>query len=223
MTRLDVSVTFEGNLITPKLTNMYTPRHFEESDQARIIELVNKYAFATLVTVEAGLPSASHLPLMLENDEQLNIVGHMARANDQWQHFQADAEVLVMFQGPHAYISPSNYEGAGVPTWNYASVHMYGVARLIEDENRLKAIIESLSHKYEKSQASPWVPDYPDRMLNAIVGFEIEVSRIEAKYKLSQNRPDADRQNIIANLSASSDTSETAIARLMQENNHVEN
>ena len=202
---------------------MYIPKYFKESDQACIIKLVNEYAFATLVTVDEDCPCASHLPLMLENEDRLTIVGHMAKANEQWQHFQSDDEVLVIFQGPHAYISPSNYGSDGVPTWNYASVHMYGVAKLIQDKDRLRAIIESLSHKYEKSQALPWVPDYPNGMLNAIVGFEIEVSRIEAKYKLSQNRSDADRQNIIINLSASSDSSERAIAKLMQEKNHVEN
>lgn len=196
---------------------MYIPSHFEESDQARISELVNEYAFATMVTVKAGLPFASHLPVMAENDDRQTIVGHMARANEQWQHFQANDEVLVMFQGPHAYISPSNYEGDGVPTWNYASVHMYGVARVVDDENRLKDIIESLSHKYERSQASPWVSDYPDKMLKAIVGFEIEINRVEAKYKLSQNRSAVDRQNIITNLSGSSDSSGKAIAKLMQE------
>lgn len=196
---------------------MYIPQHFAEHDLTRIKALVRDYAFATLVTVEKDLPFASHLPLMLKSDDTLSIIGHMARANEQWQHFQTNNEVLVIFQGPHAYISPSNYEQGGVPTWNYALVHMYGIARLVDDEYRLREIIESLSDKYEQSQSSPWPAEYPDKMLNAIVGFEIEITRLEAKYKLSQNRSENDRQNIIANLSGSDDTLERNIASLMQE------
>ena len=197
---------------------MYIPKHFEENDKEKIIELVNEYAFATLVTTNEGVPFASQLPLMIEDKDNLLVLGHMAKANEQWHHFQSNNEVLVIFQGPHAYISPSNYEGYGVPTWNYASVHMYGVAKVFESENKLRKVIESLTNKYEKSQASPWVPEYPDKMLGAITGFEIKVNRIEAKYKLSQNRPEVDRKNIILNLSESGGESAKGVATLMGEN-----
>jgi len=196
---------------------MYIPKHFAETDLARITELVNTNGFATLITVNEGLPVANHLPLLLDNHASLKLSGHMAKANEQWQHFTGNTEVLAIFQGPHAYISPSSYKGHGVPTWNYAVVHMYGVATLVEDENRLQAIIETLTQKYEQLQTSPWSPDYPTRMLQAIVGFEIEVKRVEAKFKLSQNRSAHDRQSIIANFSASGNTSKVEMARIMQE------
>ncbi len=196
---------------------MYIPKHFRETDQAHIIALANEYAFASLVTVEAGLPFVSHLPVLIEDDGNLSIVGHMARANEQWRHFERNNEVLVMFQGPHSYISPSLYETAGVPTWNYASVHMYGVPSVVDDGIRLKQIVEALTCKYEKLQSTPWIPDYPETMLAGIIGFSVEVNRIEAKYKLSQNKSAADRKNIIACLSESGDTHAREMARLMRE------
>lgn len=197
---------------------MYIPKQFEETDKNRIIALASEYSFATLVTTNEGVPFASHLPLLIEEHENLLILGHMARANEQCHHFNNNDEVLVIFQGPHAYISPSNYEGAGVPTWNYASVHMYGIAKLFESEDKLKYIIESLTEKHEKAQISPWIPEYPIKMLDAIVGFEIQVNRVEAKYKLSQNRPEIDRQNIVMSLSGSGSESAKGVATLMKEN-----
>ena len=197
---------------------MYIPKVFEEKDKKRIIKLVKKYAFGTLVTCDRGVPFASHLPMMIEDGDELAIYGHMAKENPQWSHFEQDRDVLAIFQGPHAYISPSNYKSPIAPTWNYASVHMYGKCSVIEDEVRLRQIIESLSNKYEECQASPWVPEYPDRLLKAIVGFELVVKRIEAKYKLSQNRPEGDRKTIISNLSASDSDAGRGVAELMKEN-----
>jgi len=197
---------------------MYIPKVFEETDKKRIIRLVEEYAFGTLVTCYEGVPFASHLPMMIEDSEGFVISGHMARENNQWKNFEENIDVLAIFQGPHAYISPSNYESPIAPTWNYASVHLYGKCRIIEDETKLREIIESLTDKYEKHQASPWVPDYPDSLLKAIVGFELVVSRVEAKYKLSQNRPETDRKTIISKFSSTGNDDEKSIAVLMKEN-----
>jgi len=199
---------------------MYIPKYFEENENKRIIAVANEYAFATVITSNEGVPTASHLPLIIEEKENQNLIvlGHMAKANEQWHHFKSNNEVLVIFQGPHAYISPSNYEGTGVPTWNYAAVHLYGLAEVFTNENKLRQVIESLTNKYEASQSTPWVPEYPSKMLDAIVGFEIKVNRIEAKFKLSQNRPKGDRNNVIHNLSSSADESVKGVARLMTEN-----
>jgi len=197
---------------------MHTPNNFIENDKNRIISLANEYAFATLVTVKEGDPFSSHLPLMIEGNETFTILGHMAKSNEQWEHFQSGNDVLVMYQGPHAYISPSNYEEPGVPTWNYSAVHMYGKATLISEEQEVRNLIESLSHKYEKYQNEPWTPKYPDRMIDAIVGFRIKVDRIEAKSKLSQNKPKGDRVNIMTNLRSSGSEGAIGVAKLMEEN-----
>jgi len=197
---------------------MYIPQSFEENDKKRIIALANEYAFATLVTSSEGVPFASHLPLMIEENENPVVFGHMAKANEQWHQLKTNKKVLVIFQGPHAYISPSNYESPGVPTWNYASVHMYGEAEVLESESKLRWIIESLTKKYEKPQLTPWAPEYPAKMLGAIVGFKIKINCIEAKFKLSQNRSEGDRKNIIINLTRSGGESAKGVATLMREN-----
>ncbi|MFC1750190.1 FMN-binding negative transcriptional regulator [Pseudomonadota bacterium] len=196
---------------------MHVQDIFEETDQKRIFDLVEQNAFATLITYDNGVPCANHLPLMVEKGDKISLLGHMAKSNSQWQHFNQDNEVLAIFTGPHAYISPSNHQPPGVPTWNYAAVHMYGKCRVVEDD-QLKTIIESLSHKYEKNQPSPWIPDYPDRAFQAIVGFEIVVDRIEAKSKLSQNKSESDRQRIISTLGNSNRDEEKGVAALMREN-----
>jgi len=170
-----------------------------------------------LITVNEGIPSASHLPLLIEDNGKTIIFGHMAKSNEQWKDFQENKEVLVIFQGPHAYISPSVYEGFAVPTWNYIAIHMYGMAKVVRKE-KSKEIISSLTEKYEKAQQSPWHPEYPERMLDAIVGFEIIVNRIEAKFKLSQNRSEDDRKNIIIELNDSGTENEMALAKVMEEN-----
>jgi len=196
---------------------MYIPEAFKEKDKTRIIAVANEFAFASLITVNEGIPSASHLPLLIEDNEKTIIFGHMAKSNEQWKDFQENKEVLVIFQGPHAYISPSVYEGFAVPTWDYIAIHMYGIAKVVRKE-KSKEIISSLTEKYEKAQQSPWHPEYPERMLDAIVGFEIIVNRIEAKFKLSQNRSEDDRKNIIIELNDSGRENNLALAKVMEEN-----
>ena len=194
---------------------MYLPSHFEEKDKKRIIAFGNEYGFATLVTTENGVPFANHLPVLIEHEGTIRVIGHMAKANEQWRHFQYDREVLVIFQGPHAYISPSNYKRPGVPTWNYAAIHMYGSCSVIENQDAIIKIIENLTYKHEKCSDTPWIPDYPVKMLDAIIGFEIAVNRIEGKFKLSQNRSQADRVKIIGTLNKSSSEGAKGVAKLM--------
>jgi len=197
---------------------MYIPKEFIESDIERIISIANTYAFGMIVTVKEGIPFANHIPLMIDGNEPITIYGHMAISNEQWRHFNENTDVLVIYQGPHAYISPSYYENKGVPTWNYSAVHMYGKASVISDKQRTAKLIEDLSHKYEKGKDNPWQPNYSPAALNGIVGFEIEVERIEAKSKLSQNKPEGDRKKIITSLRNCAGEAESAVAQLMEKN-----
>ena len=189
---------------------MYIPEDFLVTDALMLHEIMREHNFATVVTQHGGVPFASHLPMMLDNSigPRGALLGHMARKNSQWHDFGAGAEVLVMFQGSHAYISPAWYEynAMVVPTWNYMAVHAYGVARILS-EAELEATLHQLVDENEKSLPRPWklslTQAMRERMLNAIVGFEITLSRIEGKFKLSQNRSEQDQRNVIAQLSQS--------------------
>jgi transcriptional regulator len=143
----------------------------------------------------------------------------MARANPQWQHFVEGSKVLVVFQGPHAYVSPSWYSSPGVPTWNYAVVHLRGIPRLLDGESELEALVEQLTHVHESHLPNPWKPNLTgerrSKLLNMIVGFEIELTHIQGKFKLSQNRPLEDQRSVVDKLSQSSNQTEAAVAKLM--------
>lgn len=200
---------------------MYLPAQFQENDARRLEALLEANGFATLVSTVQGEPFASHLPLLFERGANASgkLLGHMARANPQWQGFGESQTVLAVFHGPHGYVSPSWYRAGGVPTWNYAVVHVYGRARLIEDRATLRSVIERLTAFHEARNPDPWQIDLPgDRhrdLLDKIVGFEIDIERMEAKFKLSQNRSDADRRGVIAGLRGTGSPSGTALAELM--------
>jgi transcriptional regulator len=154
--------------------------------------------------------------------EHGTLVGHMARANRQWQDFGEAGEALVIFQGDHGYVSPSWYEThPSVPTWNYLAVHAYGFPRLIEDAERVRETLRALVTRYEAGFDEPWPMDLPDdylrKMIGGIVVFEIPLTRLEGKFKLSQNRPVADRRRVIATLAASADPTQRALAAAMQD------
>jgi transcriptional regulator len=207
---------------------MYVPEHFKETNPERISTLVESNSFGMLVTAPDGVPFVSHLPFIFDHAAGIKgkLLCHMARANPQWQHFSSYGEVLVIFQGPHAYVSPSWYSSPGVPTWNYAVVHLRGKPRLIERESELEALVERLTHVYESHMPSPWKPNLAGerrtKLLNMIVGFEIEIADIQAKFKLSQNRPHEDQQSVVEKLSSSGNQIETAVARLMSGVIHAE-
>ena len=199
---------------------MYIPKAFREDHINTLHKLMREYSFATLLTQHEGVPFATHLPFILDARRGLNgtLLAHMARANPQWRDFVSEQEVMVIFQGPHAYISPSWYEvELSVPTWNYAVVHAYGVPRLIEDGEELYQLLKTLIETHEAQFEKPWpfqLPDdYLQKMMRGIVGFEIEITRLEGKFKLSQNRTASEREHIIAALQESRDT--LAVAELM--------
>lgn len=182
---------------------MYVPEPFIVADQAVAAEVMRRYSFALLVTAPGGVPRATHLPFIYEPTPGPHgtLLAHMARANPQWRDFAGPAaggEALVIFQGPHSYISPAWY-GAGppnVPTWNYVAVHAYGLPRVIEDAAEVRALLERLVTVQEESLSPRWstaglTEKYLAGMQRGLVAFDIPVSRLEAKAKLSQNKPAA--------------------------------
>ena len=207
---------------------MYLPEHFKETNPQRIAELVKSYPFGMLVTAPEGVPFISHLPFLFESTAGAHgkLLGHLALANPQWQHLAAHREAWVVFQGPHAYVSPSWYASPGVPTWNYAVVHLYGKARLIENEAELEGLITQLTYVYESHRPSPWEPNLAGerhaKLLSMIVGFEIEITDVQAKFKLSQNRSADDQQRVIEELRQSSNPREISVAKLMAGANDAE-
>jgi transcriptional regulator len=203
---------------------MYTPPAFREDDLQTIHALMRENSFAILVTQQDGVPLATHLPFMLDTERGPygTLVAHMARANTQWRAFVDQQEALVIFQGPHAYITPSWYDpGLNVPTWNYAAVHAYGVPRLIEDEATLYAMLSRLTATHEAGFEQPWLfemgaDDFRGKM-KGIVGFEIEITRLEGKMKLSQNRSQADQQRVAAALAESPNATVASVGQLMRQ------
>jgi transcriptional regulator len=193
---------------------MYIPNHFRESDERVLAEFIDAYAFGTLVTIERGAPFASHLPFLLDREGR-TLHAHVARGNPQWQHIAADADVLVMFQGPHGYVSPTWYAGPGVPTWNYTAVHVYGRARVLDDAAATGRHIEKLAARFERGSAAPWVPEYDSRMLSGIVGIEIAIGEIQGKFKVSQNRSAEDRARVATRLEARGTDESTTLAKLV--------
>src|SRR5271163_774033 len=201
---------------------VYLPPHFTETDETVLLAHIERYDFGLLITQRDGL-IASQVPFLAERrDGKLHLLGHLARPNPQCAALDG-GEALAIFTGPHAYISPSWYAtGPAVPTWNYASVHAYGVARAIADKDWLNDLLRRLSERHEAREPAPWrMQDQPapflDGMLGGIIGFEIAVSRLEGKFKLSQNRPATDRPRIVAALEARDDAESHGIARLMRE------
>jgi len=200
---------------------MYSPEHFKETNPERISALIKGNPLGMLITAPDGEPFVSHLPFILESSagSQGKLLGHMARANPQWQHFVEGSKVLVVFQGPHAYVSPSWYSSPGVPTWNYAVVHLRGIPRLLEGESELEALVEQITHVHESNLPNPWKPNLTgerrSKLLNMIVGFEIEITHIQGKFKLSQNRPPEDQRSVVDKLSQSNNQTEAAVAKLM--------
>jgi transcriptional regulator len=201
---------------------VYIPPLFAAHDRSTVFDLMEQYSFATLVTNgERGL-IASHLPFLLDRaiGENGLLLAHMARANPQWRDFDEGTEALVIFQGEHGYISPAWYEvHPSVPTWSYAVAHAYGLPRVIEDEARVQAILERLVNTNEAHRENPWNMDLPAdflaTMVNAIVAFEIPISRLEGKFKLSQNRPVVDQRHVLDKLLASDDPAQKELGKRM--------
>ncbi|HLY46235.1 MAG TPA: FMN-binding negative transcriptional regulator [Stellaceae bacterium] len=204
---------------------VYLPPAFTEARPEVLIEHIERYDFGLLVSHgEAGIV-ASQIPFLVERrDGQVFLQGHLARPNPQVADLAAGGEALAIFQGPHAYISPNWYAaGPAVPTWNYAAVHAYGTLQANDDARWLHELLGRLTDRHEAREpgAQPWrMQDLPERylasMLAGIVGVEIAVSRLEGKFKLSQNRPAADRPRIVAALERREDSDSRAVAQLMR-------
>ena len=203
---------------------MYVPAPFRIDDAAVIEAFLRLFDFAAIVTNAPNGLVASHVPVVVDSEgSELRIRGHLARANDHWKAMDARTDSMAIFSGPHAYISPSWYVTAGpvVPTWNYAVVHAYGRPIFRDDAAFLRDVVETLTRRYESHRAQPWttdrlLPEAYEKMLGAIVGFEMRVERCEAKFKLGQNRSIADRTGAAAGLDAEQSPAASAIAAFMR-------
>jgi transcriptional regulator len=202
---------------------MYSPAHFKVEDRGELLSFMRRHSFATVVTHDGALPHATHMPVLVREDaeQRLTLATHLARANPQWRHFDDGREVLVIFTGPHAYVSPAWYATEpAVPTWNYTAVHVYGRPRIVADPARFAAMLGELIEHYEAPRENRWhgrMPDdFRDRLMAGIVGVEIEITRIEGKFKLSQNRSAEDKAGVIAALTASGDPADRGVAELMR-------
>jgi transcriptional regulator len=202
---------------------MYIPKYFQVTNINEVIEFIEGNSFATIVTIKKGKPIASHLPLGLHKQgEDYYLTGHMAYGNDQWKTFKTCDDVLVIFQGPHGYISSSWYEHENVPTWNYQAVHVYGQASILGEEE-LKQDLSRLLVKYEKQRENPVLwdklsPQLVESQLKGIVGFKIKVQEVQAAYKLSQNRNEKDYRNIIDHLQKEENLNAHQLAESMKKN-----
>jgi transcriptional regulator len=200
---------------------MYIPAHFREDRPEVLQGAIARIGFATLVTQGSDGLDANHVPMLLEGDV---LRFHVARANPVWKNLSPGAEALAVFLGPHAYVSPSWYPskaqtGKAVPTWNYLTVHARGMLTPIHDVDWLRAHVTALSAAHEAGRAEPWAVsdapgDYIDGLLRVIVGFELAITKLEGKWKLSQNRPAADREGVRAAYALDGND---AIAKLMGE------
>lgn len=207
---------------------MYVPPAFREERLDELHAVIRRTGLATLVTAGPEGPVANHVPLVLDPGEGPygTLYGHLARGNPQWRSFDGTAPALAIFQGPEAYVSPSWYPGKAehgqvVPTWNYVAVHATGPATAIEDGGRLRALLDRLTDRHEAGRAEPWaVSDAPEaftaKLMAGIVGFALRIERLEGKWKLSQNRPAADRRGVVEGL-AGEGPGGAEVARAMRE------
>ena len=199
---------------------MYIPKLYREEDRENILEFLKQNNFPALVTHDGEKPIATHLPVEVVESEDgaLTILGHMSRANPQWKRF-GEQEVLLIFQGAHTYISPRWYDHVNVPTWNYMMAHVYGKVRLVEGDE-LYSLLSGLvkSHETQTSYSLEDLPqDFVQKEMSGVIGFAVDVTRVDAGYKLSQNRNDADYEHIIRKLEERGDEQSAGVANEMRE------
>jgi transcriptional regulator len=206
---------------------MYSPSHFEETRIDVMHELMRQYPLATVIaSTPAGLV-ADHIPLqvVLTDEKKGKLIGHVARANPLWQ-IDPETELLIVFQGAQCYISPNWYAsksssgGKVVPTWNYAVVHVRGKLKALQEAHEILPILNALTQRHESNQAHPWSvndapPGYIEKLLGAIVGFEIDITHMQGKWKVSQNRSVEDRASTSTALMQLADTDARVIAKLI--------
>lgn len=201
---------------------MYIPKQYQVKDRAALIAVIKANSFGILISNQDNRPVATHLPFVLDekSGEQGMLFSHIARANPQGQQLTQGQEVLAIFQGPHAYVSPTWYESEfNVPTWNYAVVHVYGQVRIIDDLQKKERMLDDLVAQHEGSDPGAWSVPWADtryvKLTGGIIAFEIEISRMEGSFKLSQNKSDADQQGAILHLQQSTDEQQQAVAAMM--------
>jgi transcriptional regulator len=206
---------------------MYIPKSFNQSDLAVLHAFIQEHNFATLVSQTADELIATHLPLMLDTTrgEYGTLLGHMAKANSHWKSITQTSS-LVMFHGPHTYISPNWYEThPSVPTWNYTVVHAYGTARIIDNPDEVQPMLETLVNHHEAGFSPAWEMDLPSdymaTMMQAIVAFEIPITRLQGKFKLSQNRSQEDQLRVMEALGISSYPPDRDVSTLMQKSTEL--
>ncbi len=201
---------------------MYIPKINLETDIDEIVAFMKQFSFATIITAKDNFPIATHLPFLVTiKDDNVILTSHFARANEHWKDIENN-KTLIIFSEPHAYISPKNYDKElNVPTWNYISIHAYGQGKLITETDKTFEVLEATIYNYETSYKHQWdnLPDeYKLKMSKGIVAFEILVTDLQAKKKLSQNRTDTEKQRIIDSLTKSNDSNEQLIADYMRKN-----
>jgi transcriptional regulator len=185
---------------------MYIPRRYEEKDKEKVFSFIRENSFGILISVKDGSPMGTHIPLLLSKNAAGEdvLTGHISKGNEQKYSLADGAKVLVIFAGPHAYVSPRWYTEMNVPTWDYISVHVYGTVRIMEGEE-LKAALSRLIDNYEQGMPHPVkLEEIPEKTfhddLRGIVGFDIRVEEVQAAYKLSQNRNEESYHNVVAHL-----------------------
>jgi transcriptional regulator len=208
---------------------MYLPKAFEEQDPGRLRDFIRSYPLGTVVTPTTSGFDANHIPLLVAEPEgsATRLHGHIARANPLWRDVAAHAQTLVIFHGPNGFISPSWYAGkcdkaSVVPTWNYAVVHVHGRLRFIDDATWVRAHVEALTREHEADRDKPWAvsdapADFIDKLVTAVVGLEISVTRWYGNWKMSQNRSAADRVGVMKGLERERSASSVALAALVRE------
>jgi len=196
---------------------MYTPKYFEVTDDKEITAFIQANGFGQLTSLLKDKLFATHLPFLFD-PQQNKLLGHLAKKNPQHGELNGQ-EVLVTLQGSHGYISPSWYSSPGVPTWNYQVVHIYGVCTVFDESEKLATLLNTLTEEYESTLPEPYEPDYNESLLNAIIGIEIDISKIQCKYKLSQNRTAEERTNIIQHLQAQNNHSLANVIGAKQKTN----
>jgi transcriptional regulator len=201
---------------------MYIPEHFRLRHDEEGIAFMQANPFAILISSTEFGPYATHLPLSVhQTQEEVVLRGHVAKANPHWRYLEQQSQCLTIFHGPHSYISPTNYTAhESVPTWNYAAVHVYGNARLFTQEQDVHSMLNELINTFEPAYRAQWEelsPKFRDSMLRQIVGFQIVATKIEGKFKLSQNRTREDQANVITSLENSEDSTISGVARMMKE------
>lgn len=198
---------------------MYIPKHFEQNDKEKSIAFMQAFNFALLISVKEESPIATHLPFVIEErNDEIVLVAHLSKANEQWKTF-ADKELLVVFSEPHAYISPTLYEKQqNVPTWNYVAVHAYGKIKILESDEEKLQVLHKQMQTFEASYIEQFKSldrKYIDGLLKGIVAFEMLVTKLQSKEKLSQNKTTNERENIKQHLQESDDTTHQTLGKMM--------